>query len=65
MADIVITEFMDDAAVDTLRVDFDVLYDPGLADRQNDIPALLGDARALIVRNRTKVTGDLLGVEKT
>lgn len=60
MADIVITEFMDDAAVDTLRVDFDVLYDPGLADRQNDIPALLGDARALIVRNRTKVTGDLL-----
>ena len=60
MADIVITEFMDDDAVEALRAGFDVLYDPNLADRQDDIPALLGDARALIVRNRTKVTGDLL-----
>lgn len=57
---IVITEFMDEAAVDTLRAEFETHYDPSLADRQGDIPALLGEARALIVRNRTKVTPALL-----
>lgn len=57
---IVITEFMDEAAVDTLRARHKVLYDPGLADRQDAIPAHLADARALIVRNRTRVTPALL-----
>ena len=57
---IVITEFMDEAAVDTLRAAHEVHYDPALADRQGEIPALLGNARAIIVRNRTKVTSDLL-----
>ncbi|RED12779.1 hydroxyacid dehydrogenase [Pontivivens insulae] len=60
MADIVISEFMDDAAVDSLRAEFDVHYDPTLADRQEEIPALLTGARALIVRNRTQVRGALL-----
>ena len=57
---IVITEFMDEAAVDTLRADHSVHFDPRLADNQADIPALLTNARALIVRNRTQVTEDLL-----
>ncbi len=57
---IVITEFMDEAAVDTLRARHSVHYDPGLADRQAEIGPLLADARALIVRNRTRVTADLL-----
>jgi (S)-sulfolactate dehydrogenase len=60
MAAIVITEFMDEAAVDGLRERHDVRYDPGLADRPGELPALLGPARALIVRNRTQVTADLL-----
>ncbi|MEL6582721.1 MAG: hydroxyacid dehydrogenase [Pseudomonadota bacterium] len=60
MSDIVITEFMDEGAVEALSADFDVLYDPTLADRQGEIPALLTQARALIVRNRTQVTVDLL-----
>lgn len=60
MSVIVITEFMDEAAVATLSARHATLYDPGLADRQDAIPALLGDARALIVRNRTQVTADLL-----
>jgi len=59
-ADIVITEFMDETAVDRLRGDHDVLYDPSLADRQDDIPSLLAGTRALIVRNRTGVTAGLL-----
>lgn len=60
MTDILITEFMADAAVDSLRQGFDVDYDPSLADEQDAIPARLKGARALIVRNRTKVTAELL-----
>ena len=57
---ILITEFMDQQAVDHLATRFDVVYEPGLADRQQDIPAQMAGVRALIVRNRTKVTEDLL-----
>jgi (S)-sulfolactate dehydrogenase len=60
MADIVITEFVDDATVENLSRDFDVLFDPILADRQDEIPSLLGDCRALVVRNRTQVTAELV-----
>lgn len=57
---IVITEFMDEAAVDTLRQHFYVHYDTKLADYLDRIPDLLLDAQALIVRNRTQVSADLL-----
>lgn len=57
---ILITEFMDEDAVETLRRGQDTVYDPGLADRQNELPAMVGEARALIVRNRTQVTDKLL-----
>ena len=57
---IVITEFMDEAAVDALRRTETIHYDPGLADRQDEIPALVPEAGALIVRNRTRVSAELL-----
>lgn len=60
MADIVITEFMDEAAVDGLRPDYDVRYDPALVENPDAIPAAAAAARALIVRNRTQVTAALL-----
>ncbi len=60
MPDIVITEFMDAAAVARLKTRWEVLEDPGLADRQSSIPDVLGEAKALIVRNRTQVTAELL-----
>jgi len=60
MADIVITEFMDQAAVDGLATGYDVLYDTGLVDDPGALAAALADARALIVRNRTMVTRELL-----
>ncbi|MCP5368876.1 MAG: 3-phosphoglycerate dehydrogenase [Hyphomicrobiales bacterium] len=60
MPDIVITEFMDTAAVDGLAKDFDTVYDPALVDRPGDLLPLLAGARGLIVRNRTQVRGDLL-----
>ncbi len=60
MTQIVITEFMDTAAVDRLKATHSTLYDPGLADRQGEILPHLGDCHALIVRNRTKVTAELM-----
>ncbi len=57
---ILITEFMDEAAVKSLANTFETIYDPDLADRQDDIPSKLANVEALIVRNRTKVTKELL-----
>lgn len=59
---IVISEFMDDAAVDTLRPRFEVVYDPKLVDDRTALTAALADADGLIVRNRTQVRSDLLAV---
>ena len=60
MADILITEFMDTPAVDSLRADFDVHYDPDLHEDTAGVAGRLGSARALIVRNRTRVDAGLL-----
>ena len=58
---ILITEFMDETWVDWLRARTDVIYDPELVDRPDDLTAKAQAADALIVRNRTRVTDDLLG----
>jgi (S)-sulfolactate dehydrogenase len=60
MPDIVISEFMDDAAISEGLAGRDVFYDPKLVDRPDDLKRLVADARALIVRNRTQVRGPLL-----
>ncbi len=60
MADIVISEFMDEAAIRELLPGRDVLYDAKLVDHPADLIAALADARALVVRNRTQVRGALL-----
>jgi (S)-sulfolactate dehydrogenase len=57
---IVISEFMDEPSVNELRRRFEVLYDPKLVDRHDELLRQLGDAQALVVRNRTQVRGDLL-----
>ena len=59
MAAIVISEFMDENAIGIL-VGHDVLYDASLVDRRADLCTVLGEARALIVRNRTQVDAALL-----
>lgn len=60
MADIVISEFMDETAIRAQLADFDVLYDPKLVDDQARLFAALADARAIVVRNRTQVRAALL-----
>jgi (S)-sulfolactate dehydrogenase len=60
MAEIVISEFMDETAIREGLARFDALYDPALVDRPADLAAAVADARALIVRNRTLVGPALL-----
>jgi (S)-sulfolactate dehydrogenase len=60
MPRIVISEFMDEAAIREGLAGFDVLYDPKLVDDPAALEAAAADADALIVRNRTQVRGALL-----
>lgn len=57
---IVISEFMDDAAVARLRADFEVRHDPKLVDDLEQLYAAIKPADALIVRNRTQVDAALI-----
>lgn len=60
MTDVVVSEFMDEAALSSELSDYDVLYDPKLVDQPDALRDVLSDARAIIVRNRTQVNEDLL-----
>jgi (S)-sulfolactate dehydrogenase len=57
---VVISEFMDPAAVASLAARFDTACDADLAERREQLKRLLTDADALIVRNKTQVDGELL-----
>jgi (S)-sulfolactate dehydrogenase len=60
MGTVVISEFMDEAAAARIGATHDTVHDPTLADDRSRLLALIGDARAIIVRNRTVVDADLL-----
>jgi len=60
MPDVVITEFMDETAVASLKARYDTVYDPALVDQPDRLATMVGEARALVVRNRTQVRGALL-----
>ncbi len=60
MSEIVISEFMDAAAIDRHFAGRTVLYDPKLVDQPERLFAAVASCRALIVRNRTQVRGALL-----
>lgn len=60
MADVVISEIMDRAAVEDLAGELDVLYDETLCERPDDLLAAVAGCRGLIVRNRTRVHAPLL-----
>jgi (S)-sulfolactate dehydrogenase len=60
MSDIVVSEFMDQSAIDTIFAGRDVLYDPKLVDQTERLHGSLANCRALLVRNRTQVRGALL-----
>jgi (S)-sulfolactate dehydrogenase len=60
VAQILITEFMDESAIDRLRSRHEVAYDPKLVDARAELLALVADVDALIVRNRTQVNAEVL-----
>ena len=57
---VVISEFMDPAAVAVLAARFEVASDADLGEHRDKLKRLLTDADALIVRNKTQVDGELL-----
>lgn len=57
---VVVSEFMDEAALAPLRAEYEVLFDPGLVDERSALLAAMADAEAIIVRNRTQVDEELL-----
>lgn len=58
--EVVVTEFMDEAAVAGLAASYRTVYDPDLVDRPEELMRLAPGCRALVVRNRTQVRGELL-----
>lgn len=60
MAEIVVSEFMDRQAVERLEAATSVLYDPDLATDRARLLEAVGDARALVVRNRTQVDAEVV-----
>lgn len=57
---VVVSEFMDEAALQKFGPAFQVFYDPSLVDDEERLFQKLADADALIVRNRTQVSARLL-----
>ena len=59
-AEVVVCEFMDEAAVSRIAERHETLHDPGLVDRPDDLARAIAGARALLVRNRTRIDAGLL-----
>lgn len=57
---VVVTEFMDQAALDGFAGFASVTYEPGLDEDRPRLLALAADANAIIVRNKTQVDRELL-----
>jgi len=60
MTDILITEFIDQGALERLKSEFDVRYDVDLWDQPEAIAEALQGVPGLIVRNQTQVRGIVL-----
>jgi (S)-sulfolactate dehydrogenase len=61
---VLIAEFMDEAAVALLRGRFATTYDPELVGRREELIGAIADADALIVRNATRVDGELVAAAR-
>lgn len=60
MGKIVISEFMDEQAADSLKECFDVTFNVDLVEDREALLAAVADADGIIVRNRTQVNTELL-----
>ena len=64
MKKVLITEFMEQDSVDKMSLNFDVTYDTSLHENQDRLSSLIVDTDAVIVRNKTQLTKDLLSKAK-
>ena len=60
MTDVLVTENIVGDALDVLRRDFDVVFEPDAWRQPQRLRELIAGPRALIVRNQTQVTAELL-----
>lgn len=60
MPDVLITENILGAEMDALRARFDCTFEPSLWQQPEALHALIGNYKALIVRNQTQVTRELI-----
>ena len=60
MADLVISEFMDQPTAEGLLGEYDSVWEPDLWSRRDALLSQMGDARAIVVRNATQVDPELL-----
>ncbi|MCP5087209.1 MAG: hydroxyacid dehydrogenase [Rhodobacteraceae bacterium] len=60
MADVLISEFMDEPTAEGLIAEYDVHWDPNLWGKRDELLSCITDARAIIVRNATRVNAELL-----
>ncbi len=65
MPDIVVTEFLDPGPLEVLKKNYAVHIDTGLWNKRPELEALVKDAAAVIVRNRTQVDKALLAAAPT
>ena len=61
---VLISEFMDEAAVASLKARYATEYDASLVERREALIAAVADADALIVRNRTRVDAELIAAAR-
>lgn len=57
---LIISEFLDEAALERIPAGIEWHYDPGLVNRRDDLLGLIADVPALIVRSYVRVDRDLL-----
>lgn len=60
MTQVVVSEFLGEEFLDLLRAEFAVEYDPDLYADRRRLLALLSDAGAIVIRNRTQVDAELV-----
>ncbi len=60
MKKVLITEFMEQDSVDKMSEYFDVIYDTSLHENHDNLSSLIMDTDAVIVRNKTQLTEELM-----
>ena len=60
MADVLISEFMDEGSAAEMMAEFDVHWDPKLWSKRDELLEQVANARAIVVRNATRVDAELI-----